>query len=385
MTPWRIVWRKECTDAVRDRRSLLTALVFGPVLGPVVALGVLSGTLSEQKRQWEAPLAVPVVGGEQAPNFVRYLEAHHLDVRLHPRNAPPPNEALYLDIDADFGPALQDGRPATVHLHVDGANRAAHTQAARVRQVVQRYSQSIALLRLQARGLDPLIAHALRVEEHDHSTAQGRSALLLGMLPYLLILAVFIGGMYVAIDATAGERERKSLEPLLLNPVPRGSIMFGKLAATASFSVLSLVATLFVLAVALPLMPWETSSVEPKLLPQTALAMFFVLLPLVALAAATETVMAAMARSVREAQTYISLFLILPMIPSFTLMIGTVDRSLGLMSVPFVGHHLLLLDLLQGEKLKLVDVAASAGCAAGLALCITYVAKRIYDREGIVR
>ena len=86
-------------------------------------------------------------------------------------------------------------------------------------------------MRLVARGVSPLALRPLNVDEVDVSTPSGRSAILLGMMSYFFIFALLMGGMYLAIDTTAGERERGSLEPLLALPVTRGQLMLGKIIA----------------------------------------------------------------------------------------------------------------------------------------------------------
>ena len=107
--------------------------------------------------------------------------------------------------------------------------------------MLEAYSRRNGALRLLARGLAPALADAAGASPtRDHATPQARGALLFAMLPYMLVLTMFIGGMWLAIDSTAGERERQSLEPLLINPVPRDRILLGKLLATATFSLASL-------------------------------------------------------------------------------------------------------------------------------------------------
>src|SRR3569623_3751059 len=119
-----------------------------------------------------------------------------------------------LRIPAIFGEAWSHGEPAQVELLYDASQRETGSSVERLRNVLENYGRQTGALRLLARGLSPSVANPLVVADRDQSTPQSRSALLFGMLPYFLILSSFMGGMYLAIDTTAGERERQSLDPL---------------------------------------------------------------------------------------------------------------------------------------------------------------------------
>ena len=114
------------------------------------------------------------------------------------------------------------------------------------------YGAQIGQLSLQLRGVSPTIRSPIMVKDVDLSTPQSRGMLVMIMLPYVLMITAFTGGMHLAIDTTAGEKERKSLEPLLINPVPRWQIMLGKMSATATYAFASLVLTLVAFRFAFP-------------------------------------------------------------------------------------------------------------------------------------
>ena len=149
----------------------------------------------------------------------------------------------------------------------------------------------------------------------DQSTPQSRSGGLFAMLPYFFILGGFIGGMALAIDTTAGERERQSLEPLLANPVPRWQILVGKLAATTAFAITTVLLGIVAFAVVGRLMPTERIGMTLDIGPGFVARTMLVMLPLAVLLATLQTLVAAFARSFREAQTYVSLLMFVPIIP----------------------------------------------------------------------
>ena len=224
------VMRKELLDISRDRRTLALALLLGPVLYPTLMLGMGALAENRQKTQLDKVLEVPVVGAGHAPNLVEFLAGHGITAT----DAPADLDAaiaeqridVALEIDADFAENWRAGRPATVSLVHDSTRRNAEIPVARLRSALDGYASQVGMLRLMARGIDPTVTRPVSVGSRDMATeAAKRGVLLSTLLPYLLILTSFIGGAYLILDATAGERERQSLEPLLATPATRGSIV----------------------------------------------------------------------------------------------------------------------------------------------------------------
>ena len=232
------VFRKEVLDNVRDRRTLASALIMGPLFGPLLFAFVINLSIERSLDDLERVTELPVIGQEHAPNLLRYLESHNIEITAGPVDRDTALDAVgtgvhdvVLIIPEDFGDQFADSVPARVELVTDQANSQAEREARRVRTALHAYSQELAAIRLSARGVSPLALRPLNVDEVDVSTPSGRSAILLGMMSYFFIFALLMGGMYLAIDTTAGERERGSLEPLLALPVTRDQLMLGKIAA----------------------------------------------------------------------------------------------------------------------------------------------------------
>ena len=214
------VFRKEVLDAARDRRSI-GSLVFAAMIAPLL-FGVMFTVAAERRRSADE-VRLPVQGAEFAPAFVDWLR-QQTGVTV----VPPPADAeaavrsrsedVVLIIEKDFSKNMARAVPAPVKLVSDATRDSARPKVARVRSLVNTYSSQTSALRLVARGVAPSVATAVRVEEVEVSSSQQRLAIQLSILPLLLVIAALTGGMQVAIDSTAGERERGSLEPLLLNP-----------------------------------------------------------------------------------------------------------------------------------------------------------------------
>jgi sodium transport system permease protein len=239
-------------------------------------------------------------------------------------------------------------------------------------------------MRLLARGMDPAVIRPMIVDQMDVSTPAGRSALLLGVLTYFLLFATLMGGFYLAIDTTAGERERKSLEPLLATPVKRSSLLLGKLGATVFYMLLSLALTLAAFTVALAYIPMEQLGMSSSFTVITALKVFAVLVPFTPLGAALMIVVASFTKSYKEAQTYLGLLLVIPTLPLIFAMMLNVEPATRLMWIPSLSQHLLITTLLREDPFQLSWFALSTASTLALAVACGWIATRLYRREALL-
>jgi sodium transport system permease protein len=289
--------------------------------------------------------------------------------------------ALALRIADDFADDWRAGLPAQVDIIYDSSQRAGGGQVQRLRAMLQSYSWRTGAMRLIARGLVPSSGTGLLIASRDQATPQARGALLFGMLPYFLILSSFIGGMWLAIDSTAGERERMSLEPLLINPVPRAQLLLGKLYAAAAFSFTSLTIGLAAFALAARLLPSRQFEMSLNVEPRVIATILLLMLPVVFLIVISQMLVAAYARSYREAQTYVGLLQLLPLIPSVALSVAPVTPQLWMYALPLIGQQLTMLRLLRGEAVTALPPTLSSLVTIVAAIAVFLLARRTYESE----
>ncbi len=290
--------------------------------------------------------------------------------------------AVILRIDPSYGEDWRAGRPARVEIVYDSSRPLdTGTTVARVQGLLERYGSTVGTLRLVARGINPSVASPLQVGARDVSTPGSRFDLSQQLLPYLLLLLAFIGGMQLAIDATAGERERQSLEPLLATPVSRETIISAKILATAAFALASIAVTLVAYRVAFAVVPSGGLDTSFEVGPAGLLQLFVIILPVVLLGSTLLTALAAFARSYREAQGYLPLLMFLPMIPSLLLMVSPVRTQLWMLAVPMLSQNQLILRVLRGEPISATEWAVSMGAGLLVAAVVWVVAARLYHRE----
>lgn len=378
--------RKELVDGLRDRRSLAT-LLFSTVMTPAL-LGVLLTTTAGSQRGAE-DLTLPVVGAEHAPAFVTWL-GQQTGVKVVAGPADPQQavldraEDVVLIIEPDFMDRMRRAQPAEVKLVAESSRDRSRPKVARVRALVGGYAGQLASLRLIARGVAPGIASPIRLEDVEVSSSQARLAQLLSFLPLLLVIAGLVGGMQIAIDSTAGERERGSLEPLLLNPVPRWVIAGGKWLAASVLGCVSVVVSMLITVNVLRRIPWHDLGIRFRVTDAELFSLLLLLLPLAVLLAAVVLYASTFARSFKEAQGYMGMLMLVPMLPGMLATVYPLSRRPWLAPVPVLGQYALASDALAGQPPTmggyLLAGAVTLACAVGL----VWLTARALTRERIV-
>jgi sodium transport system permease protein len=398
------VFRKEFRENLRDKRTLLSALVFGPIISPVLVAVMVQFMISRGETQSDENITVAVSHAEHAPNLIDYLTARGVDVVEVELDEAAARKAvatqthkIILEIPEDFGQRLQSGQPAPVVLYSDSSGQPApvvlysdssrafeRRGVGRVHSLVANYGIQIAQLRFLARGIDPISVLPISVQEIDVSTPTGRSVLVLNMMTYLVLLSMLFGGLYLAIDATAGERERGSLEVLLTSPVPREHLIYGKIGAAASYMLISLVLTVAMFSVAMSFVGLEQLGITTNLGPAAAVQMMACCAPLILFGSAYLTIISAFAKTYREAQTYLQLMITIPTLPLiFAGMLG-LQPKLGLMFVPFLSQHLLMTTVVRAEAIDTTHMVVSVMSTLTYGAVLTYIAGRLYRREALL-
>lgn len=379
------ILRKEVRENLRDKRTLTSALLYGPLIGPVIFVLMMNLVINKQIEKAEAPLKLPVIGASHAPNLVDFLRQQGLEPQppvADPIAAVRDRDAdAVLKIPAGYGKAWRKGEPAQVELYFDSSQSDSSAPVHRIRRMLDAYGHQNGAMRLIARGLSPSLVQPLHVDQRDQSTPQSRAANLFAILPYFFVLTVFLGGMYLAIDLTAGERERQSLEPLFANPVARWRILLGKIGAISAFSLVSLVISIIAFAIAGHFIPTDKLGMVLKLDAMFAVQVLLLMAPLVALLAVLQTLVSAFAKSYREAQTYLGILMLVPALPSIVLSVSPVKTSQWMYAVPLLAQQVGITDLLRGSAVGGTDIGIALVTGFAAALLVGLVTAQVYRSE----
>lgn len=378
------VMRKELRDFSRDRRTLLLTLLMGPLLYPVLLLGMGSLAENRAKTQLDKQLEVPVVGAERAPNLIAFLAT------LGIKAIEPPTDLdagvrsqevdVALEIDEGFAADWAAGRPARIDLVMDSTRRNAEIPIQRLQRALAGYGSQVGALRLYARGIDASIMSPVALGSRDLATAEAKRGLMMSMLlPYLLILMSFLGGAYLIMDATAGERERQSLEPLLATPAARGAIVSGKIAAACAVGLVSLVLILLAFKISAQFAGNMAQMLDVRFAAIGKLLL--ILLPMLFLGTTLLTYLAASAKSMKEAQSHMTWLMLLPMLPILVLAVNPLKAELWQYAVPFLAQNQMIQKVIRAEAIGLDAWAVYLVAGLGLAAVLWAAAVHRYRQE----
>jgi len=379
------VLEKEIKDSARDRRAWMAAML-PAILGPVLMIVLLS---SVAKTRSEAEdLTLPVIGKQNAPDLIAYLEENDVVIEIFggdPKTEiQAKNETVILSIPEDYAEKFSAFEPAAVQLFTDDSLDKSRIASRRIQQLVANYSRSIGALRLMVRGVNPSVASPVRVETRDFSTHESRASKILATLQMLLLMAAFFGGAPFAIDTTAGERERNSLEPLLVHPVTSLQIMGGKWMTVVIYGLLATLLVVLSTATALKYASLEALGVDPKLTLAMQGSIFLHLVPMALLASSAQMLASLFAKTFKEAQTYLGMLTLAPALPVMFIMFRDVKSASWMYLVPILGQQQLLTSVMRGEGTNLLDSLTAAAVTTAVALGLFLVLTRLLRSERVV-
>ncbi|MEO7916175.1 MAG: ABC transporter permease [Dokdonella sp.] len=387
MSPSLVVFLKEVRENLRDRRTLINSLLTGPLMAPLFFVLIINAAVNRETERAEKVLTVPVIGAEHAPNLVAALKRGNVEIAPAPADAEKAirdqDNDIILRIPSNYAEAWNKGEPAQIELLFDASRQDANALVQRVRSSIDSYAGTIGAQRLMVRGIAPTVGRPIVIASRDQSTPQSRSGTMFAILPYFFILGAFMGGMPLAIDTTAGERERQSLEPLLINPVARWKIIVGKLSATSSFAMTSVLLGILAFAVAGKLMPTERLGITLDFGPQFIARTLFVMVPLAIMLASLQTFVAAFARSFREAQTYLAILTFVPVVPTLLMVLYPTKTQLWMFATPLIGQHVSILGFLRGDPIAFSSLLVCFATTSIAALLFVLMTARLYQSERV--
>jgi len=377
-----IVLRKELRDALRDKRSLRLVL-----LTPVFMVGFFALTIGftiHMSSQEQPEIELPVSGMERAPGLMQWLAEQQIHVREIEGDA-------YAQVSAgelSYALVVPDSEPVTgpyqVWLIYDAANQVVHRDLWPLRQSIQQYNSREASVQVLARGLSAQLLNPVLLREANVASEQQMGGMILSGLPMLLLMCAMVSSMGFAADMTAGERERRSLEALLINPVSAINMMLGKWLTALTLTLVVVLLSLALLGLALYLLPFDRLGVRVSVDLLALSVIFMVLVPISALAVGLQLLMGVVSRSFKDAQTFMSLLMLLPMVSFFIMLMNPDMERVWHVWLPLLGQQMLVKDILLGETLAAMAVVACWLSAVPLTLLTLWLAARQLQRAKII-
>ena len=379
MTQALIVFFKELSDALRDRRMLLRLLIPAVLMGPALLTG-LSGLIASLEERADKR-EVLVVNIEAAPTLQNFLERQTYTVKAAPADYEARLRATtllepVLVVPQDFEAKLRTGEPPTVEIVSDSANQRANAGTGAVARLLGGFNHERAMLNLAMRGVSTELLEPVDVQERDLASAQARAARLTGIIPMFIIMAVLYGALTAALDSTAGERERGSLEPLLMNPAPHGAIVAGKWGAVALLGMAVALLSSLSFIPAQWLLKSDVLQAQFSFGAPEVLAFWLLQIPLAAGLSALLMALAIRSKTFKEAQASSTLVITFVSLMPMVSLLNPGGDAPWYLWVPGLAQNTLMLQVLKGEALRWTQVLPSVVVGFALAaVALAYVAR----------
>lgn len=369
-----ILYKKELLDASRDKRSVMAGLYYA--IGAPIIMCLLFTVLLRQVASPDA-LYITIENGEVAPTLVQFLESQEI---VHGDN--PDVKPITLRFSSEFPEQLVAGEPATLYLIADKSDDKLRRSIARVEIALQRFSSEVASLRLLARGVNPEIMRALDVQVQDQATPDSKGGMMLGIATLSIVLTLFYAAMNLAIDTSAGERERQSLSLLLCHPLPTYSIVLAKSLCVLTFSMLGLIIILVVSKFSYAYVPWEQLGFSVNLSVPFMLFCIVVALPIGLMSASLQIFVSFMAKSFKEAQTYVTMVLFIPMALS---MVTTYDIATEYVQwLPIAAQQYAMIEFIKGNPIPMPQLLLSSAITLLMFALFSGLSSRLLRSEKVV-
>jgi sodium transport system permease protein len=388
-----IVYRKELTEALRDRRTLISTIVVPLLLFPLLSVGF--GAVAELlvgKAKEETP-RVMILGGDDSPSVVTGLRSLK-KIEIVPTTPDWKDRIVnkeiraLVEIPAGFQQSMAESKPETVTIHDYDGDLKSSFATEKIEKFLDTYRDDIVKDRLQAKQVSVAILKPFETKEHNVAPPEksGGALFMGGFIAYIVVFLCLNGGMHPAIDLTAGEKERGTMETILSSPISRSHLVLGKFLlvlttalATAALSVISMgisftIARHFQSA---------DSQLQFNIGFLAALSVFLMAVPLAVLFASALLTIATFAKSYKEAQSYVMPLVFLVIIPAIAAMLPGVDLTPKLALVPILNVSLLCKELVIGTyHWNYIAIIFSSTCF--YAFIALFLATKMFQRESVL-
>lgn len=391
-----IVYRKELTDSLRDRRTLISMVVVPIVIMPLMSIGITVLMISVIGKAVQEVPKVMILGGDSSPRALADLKAVK-DLEFVPAE-PDYRQQISekkiraaVDLPSGFDESLKDGKDATVKIYHYSGDLKSGIAVGKVEDSLNKYRDTTVKLRLEAHNLPGNLVDPFKVEKENVAPPEKVSgAAIGGFLPYFVIILCLTGAMYPAIDLSAGEKERGTIETILCSPVSRTHIVLGKflmvLTAALCTAILAIISMGVSFSVAKTYMAGRGGADNPlnaSIGLKAIGAVFFMVLPLAVFFAAAMLAIALFAKSYKEAQSYLSPLLIVAILPAIGGILPGVEINSRLAMIPVLSTSLISKEIVSGtfhwNYIGLIFLSSCVYASAAL-----FIAVKLFQREDVL-
>ena len=385
-----VVFVKELRETLRDKRSLALIALF-TLMYPVMLAYLLNQWIDRATRPEREGIALTVIGAGQAPTLVAQLKQKNITVT----EAGPMEEdaiatllrghkvAAVLRVPENYGENYAAMRPARIELWFDSASDRDGRRD--VEEVLQAYGNTIASARLLAHGVSPATLAPVQVQRYDTGSTAARSAALISGILGALFLPAFMCGMSAAVDSTAGERERRSLEVLMAQPARTWELVVGKWLAAVVLAIVGVTLNLVLAHIVLTLLPLEEIGLSWRVGWGKLFLVWLASLPLSLFAAGVQIAVAMNAKSFKEAQSVLSFLILIPLVPGIVVSTMSLKTATWMYMVPMLSNQTLLTETTRGIELGVLPFLLTFLCSLlGAGLAVAFASWRMKSERYVL-
>lgn len=381
-----IIFKKELKNILKDKRTLFATVILPMILMPAIFVGIDSVSSYQQKDAQTTTYDIHFEGQITdafhtiLSGYISYQSIRDIEKYQEGSESDPLDNLLTVTFPADY----KEGDKATVAIAFNSTSQKSSFAANMISRAVSEYSQILAEKKLKALGMDMDSLYTIESEKFDQASEQAQGAGFLAMMiPYMILIYVFAGAMGVGIDTTAGEKERGSLAVILVNQVSRSAIALGKIMYVLTVGIFSSTATFVGLMIAFSISGSSFGGNSASLAPGSIMILLVTLILMSALSASIIVFMGSLAKTVKEASSYIMPVYIIVVLTGVLTMNMDISGKLGLFLIPFVNGVFMMKAALMGEYFFL-QAGLMLMIDIGLISVLLYGVTRLFNSERIL-
>ncbi len=392
-----IVYSKELLDTVRDRRTIMSMIVVPIVIFPLLTIGFGSLVSEMTQKTQQEKQRVALISREDAPALYAVLDSSSelelaTDWNLPVDSIAPAilNKTIQaaVVVDSNFEGKVAGFDSSGITVYYDAAETKSEIAKEKLKEILSDFEKSILRNRLAEKNIPDDFIMPFRTNTENVAPKEKMGGFVLGMfLPYMIVILGMVGAMYTAIDLTAGEKERGTLETILVSPIPRWQLASGKFLTILTTSLVASIMSITSLTVTMVYGVMSTASmgeaIALKITPQMILTILLLMIPTACLFSALLMSISIFAKSYKEAQSYASPLMMVIILPALVSFIPGVELNIKLAFVPLVNVCLAIKEALLGNfnPLYIGIIFVSALIYAAFAIFVTH---RIFEKESVL-
>jgi len=389
----KIIYHKEMLETLRDRRTLISTILVPIILFPVLMFGMSAVVVTMMRKTAGEVTKIALVGEEFASSFVATLlegnDFQRVEVEDFKSALKEKQIHAALEFPSDFEERLARGENSEATIYYDAAELRSSIAKEKLKDKLKEYQDSLVAERLRKRNIEKSILHPIKINKENVAPREKMGGFMLGMfLPYVIVILALVGATYPAIDLTAGEKERGTLETILVTPVSRLDIATGKFLTVLTASVITILLSTASMSLTASLgfaqiSEFGSEQTQFAIKPLSIILLLLLMFPLAALFSSALLSVALFAKSYKEAQSYISPLMFVVILPALVSFIPGIELNWGLAFVPIVNISLAAREVLLGSYrwgfLGLIFLSTFIYASFSI-----FVTKRLFEKEEVL-